>query len=299
MKPPAKFNPVFDKFLLGGLGCGLIVLCILMGSFLVVWQNPPARAASTPLDFGSVSTITPGPTPTALFQFATPTLLPPGFATLTPLPLETLTSSDGIPTAVPQFGDSPPTGKIVYTCFIDQIDQICVMNGDGSGRRQITDFDGTSFYASLSPEGGTIYYSSRHTGSYEIYSMNLRGKELRRLTGGIGSVYAPERSPRDDRIVFTNQTGGKQQIWVMRLDGKNPHPLTEGPEDIDPTYSPDGLMIAFASARTGQRQLYVMERDGSEVRQLTNLADMGGRSSWSPNGQRLTVYAGPVGDHDI
>jgi TolB protein len=43
----------------------------------------------------------------------------------------------------------------------------------------------------------------------------------------------------------------------------------------------------------------VMDRDGSEVRQLTTLADMGGRSSWSPNGQRLTFYAGPVGDHNI
>lgn len=299
MKPPAKFNPVFDKFLLGGLGCGLIVLCILMGSFLVIWQNPPSRSTSTPFAFGGIPTITQGPTPTALFQFSTPTLLPPGFATLTPLPQQTPVSGDSIPSAVPQFGSTPPTGKIVFTCFIKQIDQVCIMNADGSDRRQLTDFDGTSFYASFSADGKIIYFSSRHTGSYEIYSMNPRGKGLRRLTGGIGSLYAPERSPRDDRIVFTNQTGGEQEVWVMRLDGKNPHPLTDGPEDIDPTYSPDGLMIAFASARSGQRQLYVMERDGSEVRQLTNLADMGGRSTWSANGQRLAFYAGPVGDHDI
>jgi Tol biopolymer transport system component len=59
------------------------------------------------------------------------------------------------------------------------------------------------------------------------------------------------------------------------------------------------MLIAFASARTGQRQLYVMERDGSDVRQVTDLPDMGGRSSWSPDGRRLTFYAGPVGDRNI
>jgi Tol biopolymer transport system component len=85
----------------------------------------------------------------------------------------------------------------------------------------------------------------------------------------------------------------------MRLDGKNPHPITNGPEDIDPTWSPDGSRIAFASARTRQRQLYVMDKDGSEVRQVTNLQNMGGRSSWSHDGSRLTFYAGPVGDHNI
>ncbi|MGE5775526.1 MAG: hypothetical protein ACM33V_04860, partial [Chloroflexota bacterium] len=105
MKPPAKFNPLFDKFLLGGLGAGLIILCILMASFLIIWQNPPAaRATSSPLAAGSYSTITPGPTPTALFQFASPTLLPPGFETLTLTPVQsgTLTSTSQISSPVPQ-----------------------------------------------------------------------------------------------------------------------------------------------------------------------------------------------------
>ncbi len=301
MKPPEKFNPLFDKFLLGGLGCGLIVLCLLVGGFFVIWQNPPsARSTFTPPAPGSLSTSTPGSTPTALFQFASPTLLPPGFATLTITPVQsgTLAPTSLIPSPVPQFGSSPPTGKIVFTCYINQIDQICLMNADGSGRKQLTDFDTTAFYASLSPDGQTIYFSHKG-GTFDIYSMNIRGKEVRRLAGGIGNLYAPERSPIDDRILFTNETGGMQQIWAMRLDGKNPHALTQGPEDIDPTYSPDGMLIAFASARTGKRQLYVMDRDGSDVRQVTNLLDMGGRSSWAPGARKLAFYAGPIGDRNI
>ncbi|HET9913329.1 MAG TPA: DUF5050 domain-containing protein [Anaerolineales bacterium] len=293
--PNKKFFAVFDKFLFGSLGCAMLVLCVLLGIFVYVWQNPPGSepvATQTSLAFGDVSTATPDPNPTAtLSLFTTPT----EFLVTTPTEAGELS---GVPSPIPEFGDSPPTGKIVFTCFIKQIDQICIMNADGSGRKQLTDFDATSFYASLSPDGETIYFS-RKGASFDIYSMNIRGKEVRRLVAGIGSLYAPERSPQDDRIVFTNQTGGEQQIWVARLDGKNPHALTQGPEDIDPTYSPDGLSIAFASARTGQRQLYVMERDGSNVRQLTNLPDMGGRSSWSQDGRRLTFYAGPIGDRNI
>jgi Tol biopolymer transport system component len=308
MRPSQKFfaNPAFDKYLVGGLGCGLIVLCVILSSFFIIWQNPPRQVPNptTPFGQGDLTAVAPGASPTALFPLETPagsgtgdpTLAPPASDPAATLPPGSILAS---PAPAAQYDDSPPTGRIVYTCFVEQIDQICLMNADGSGRRQLTDFAGTAFYASISPEGDQIYFSSRDSGSFEIYSMNMRGRELRRLTRGIGSVYAPERSPTNDRILFANETGGLEQIWTMRADGNNPHPLGDGISGIDPTWSPDGSMIAFASARTGQRQLYVMNRDGSGIRQVTNLPDMGGRSTWSPDGTKLAFYAGPEGNHNI
>ena len=225
MKPPAKFNPIFDRFLLGGLGCGLIALCFLMAGFFYIWRNPPRPGptpAPTQFVLDGLSTVTSASTATPLFQFSTPSVFPTGVPTIvTPTP--GAPSGTVIPSPVPQSDTSPPSGKIVFTCYINQIDQICLMNADGSGRTQLTKEDGTSYYASISPEGSTIYFVSRRTGTFDIYSMNLKGKSLRRLTGGIGSLYAPERSPAGERIVFTNETGGTQQIWVMRVDGNNPH----------------------------------------------------------------------------
>src|SRR5687768_4945319 len=150
MKFPAKFNPLFDRFLLGGLGCGLVALCFVISAFFYIWQNPPRPGpTSTPTVFEELTPVTPGPTATPLFQFATPSVLPTGFPTLTPTQ-PGATPGSLIPSPVPQSFNSPPTGNIVFTCYINQIDQICLMDANGSGRRQLTDLSATSFYASIS-----------------------------------------------------------------------------------------------------------------------------------------------------
>jgi TolB protein len=58
-------------------------------------------------------------------------------------------------------------------------------------------------------------------------------------------------------------------------------------------------MIAFASNRAGSRQLYVMNYDGSDINQITDLNNMGGRSTWSPDCSKLAFYRGPQGDRNI
>ena len=199
------------------------------------------------------------------------------------------------PTPPPaDWGDSPPPGKIVYVCYVNQIDQICLMNADGSGQVQLTNAEATSFYPSLSPDGQEIVFSSSRDGSFEIYSMKIDGSGLTQLTDNIGSLYAPEISPDGSQIVFTNQRKGRQALWLMNRDGGNPHELTPGPlDDGDPSWSDDGTMLAFASARTGVNQLFTMHSDGGNVFQVTNLPDMGGRNDWSPDGSKLVFYAGP------
>jgi Tol biopolymer transport system component len=169
------------------------------------------------------------------------------------------------------------------------------MNADGSGRRQLTNFPSTAFYASLSPDGQRVYFSSNQSGNFEIYSIDINGNGLQRLTSGIGSLYAPELSPRGEKIIFTNRGNG---LWVMNPDGSNPRAITFK-DDIDPTWSPDGSMIAFASSRAGRRQLFVANANGKKVEQVTDLNNMGGRSSWSPDGRKLAFYRGPEGDRDI
>ena len=278
----------FDKFLFGGLGCGIIVLCLVGAWIFYIMFNLPVPGSSATQIAGIVEpTLTPG---SVVQDSPTDTLIPTFAPTLDGLlPTEA-------PPALPTFsGDAPPLGKIVFTCYVKQIDQICIMNADGSGRKQLTYFEATAFYPSLSQNSETVYFVSKKSGGFEIYSIHMNGKDLQRLTKNLGSLYAPELSPDGERIVFTNHGNG---LWVMKPDGDKPHPITFR-DDIDPTWSPDGSMIAFASSRSGGRQLYVVDADGSNVRQVTDLNNMGGRSTWSPDGTKLAFYRGPAGDHDI
>ena len=192
-------------------------------------------------------------------------------------------------------------GKIVYTCTINGYNQICIMNADGSGQKQLTpDDQPNSYYAALSRDGSQVVFTSNRSGQFEVYKMNTEGRDLERLTYNIGETSAPDLSPDGQHIVFTNKVGGKKLVWVMNADGSDPHPITDTPgSHIDPVWSPDGTQIAFASSRTGNMALYIMNRDGSDMKLIAEVYEMGGRSSWSPDGRSLVFYAGPWADKDI
>jgi Tol biopolymer transport system component len=274
----------FDRLLFGGLGCGFIILCLLGVWIFYILNTLPVPGADV--------------TQIAALNTPTGTSIPPlNVPTETPIPTLPPTLEASLPTPVPPlvFTEDPPTGKIAYTCYVKQIDQICLMNADGTEQQRLTSFPATSFYPSVSPDGQMVYFVSKHSGGFDIYSIDIQGKDLQRLTQDIGSLYAPELSPNGERIVFAKYGEG---LWMMRADGRNPHPITDG-DDVDPTWSPDGSMIAFASSRNGGRQLFIMNPDGSNIRQVTDLNDMGGRSTWSPDGTKLAFYRGPAGDHDI
>jgi Tol biopolymer transport system component len=285
-----KYLPAFDLLLFSGLGCGALALCILGSAFVYIWQNPPRAAAPTPVGRGGLPTATPPPA-TPFSEASTPTVAP----TMVPT-TEGDISPTLVTTLIPDFGgNGAPSGKIVFACYINQIDQICIMNADGSGRRQLTNLPSTAFYPSLSPDGQTVYFSSNQTGRFEIYSIDIHGNGLQRLTNEIGYLYAPELSPNGERIIFANHGNG---LWIMNPDGSNPRAITFK-DDIDPTWSADGSRIAFASTRNGSRQLFVANANGKQADQVTDLKNMGGRSTWSPDGTKLAFYRGPEGDHDI
>jgi TolB protein len=195
----------------------------------------------------------------------------------------------------------PPGGKIVYTCFDGNFDQICIMSANGTDKKQLTYYSATSFYPSLSPDGKWVVFSSRVDGNFEIYLMDTMGKNIQQLTNDIGNLFAPEISPKGNRIAFTHESGGYQSIWVMKINGQNPHPLFESSGfDIDPTWGPTSMVLAFASGVEGKTNLFLVNADGKKIRPvLKNGITIGGRSSWSPDGQRLAYYAGESGNRNI
>ena len=251
-------------------------------------------AASTPLSEFSPAPVQ--PTATSPFDFSEQPVQQ------TDTPAAGVTDVPSVPTV--SLEDSP-TGHIVFTCQIYKFqssDQICIMNADGTGYRRLTTENGIRhFYPSLSPDGSRVLYSAfRQENVYEVYSYELADGSVNQLTDRSGVLTSPEYSPNGQRIAFTRWVPRTEryQIMLMESNGNDPGniPRVEG---WDPTWSPDSKHILFASNMNGSNQLYVVRDDGRNLRQVSNLPSMRGRSDWSPDGQSIVTYSGESWHREI
>jgi TolB protein len=191
-----------------------------------------------------------------------------------------------------------PTGQIVFTCQIYKVqasNQICIINADGTDfRRLTTDDTKQHYYPSLSPDGKSVIYAAfREADVYEIYEMDIATGNVIQLTDKLGILNAPEISPNGKFIVFkyTPANSEKNFIWIMDRNGENAHSILNA-TGWDPTWSPDGETILFASDRDGTIQLYSIRTNGDELKKISSLPAIRGRSDWSPDGQLIVTYSG-------
>ncbi|MGQ0604808.1 MAG: hypothetical protein ACT4QE_24265 [Anaerolineales bacterium] len=275
------------RSMLIGVGLGILTVCVGAAILAGLWLRPAqpapvvnATQAASPLPPQSIATLPVDP-PTLAASATLPPPLTPARRPLNELP-------------------NPPVGKITFTCFDGNDDEICLLALADMGIAQLTNNDVGDWYASITSDGAGVLFARQTRGSnYEIYRMDADGGNVVQLTQNGAQNYAPEMSPDGTQIVFTSSAGGAQQVWVMGADGQNAQVLTSGAENIDPTWSPDGGRIAFASSRGGQRQLWTMAADGGDVRQVTDLPEMGGRSAFSADAAALTFYRGPFNGRNI
>lgn len=105
----------------------------------------------------------------------------------------------------------------------------------------------------------------------------------------------PALSPDGRRVAYTVRTldleadRSRDRLWLVSVGGGDARPLTAGPGDAHPTWSPDGSRIAFTRAG----QVHVVGLDGGDPEQLTELPLGAGAPVWSADGRRL-AFCAPV-----
>jgi Tol biopolymer transport system component len=226
------------------------------------------------------------------------------FAALLPTAQPVETSAPQVPieklTITPSTIQAGPQGKIVYVCQIFKVqerDQICMINADGTGQRRLTTNDNARhFYPSPSPDGQSVLFSSNMNGNFEIYELFFATDQLIRLGGIVGT--APEISPDNRSIAYVRNNGATTEtLWVMDRQGLNSHEVYR--DGWDPTWSPDGSHILFATTLNGEAQLAIIKPDGTDFRVLTDVRDMRGRSDWSDDGLHLITYLGKPWEREL
>lgn len=124
----------------------------------------------------------------------------------------------------------------------------------------------------------------------------MREEDLLRLVWAAD----PQISPDGTRIAFTrvwiDAEADEYRSALMLLDGGGgaPRPLTFGPHDSQPRWSPDGRTLAFVRAAEAKKpgQLHLLSMEGGEARPLPSLAKGASSPAWSPDGRRLAFLSG-------
>jgi TolB protein len=191
---------------------------------------------------------------------------------------------------------------IVFVSMRDGIEDIYIMDPDGSNVRRVTVTEPVegeergSWVPAWAPDRSQIAFASNRDdgGSANLYVVDADGSNLRRLTNHEGLDYTPDWSPDGTEIAFLSDRDGFYELYAMDADGSNVRRLThleKGENELCcPDWSPDGRKLAFMSIRLPRTMmLQVLDVATGDV---TDLSFFGGLPRWSPDGEWI-AYWGP------
>ena len=115
-----------------------------------------------------------------------------------------------------------------------------------------------------------------------------------RTATGIQNQFVLNSKIVPDQIVFSDDPNGNEDIYLADLVNNqlvNIKRLTTDPgQDLETSWSPDGMHIAWATNRNGLLSLYVMNPDGTNAQRVTPSINSDlFYPSWSPNGKELSL----------
>lgn len=214
---------------------------------------------------------------------------------VTSSPTAAETGSPIVSRPAPSSLPSIPAGRIAFHSDPGGLDDLYVMDGDGSTLAQLTHGLETSVPPVWSPDGTRIAFVCCLPSRDSIYLVGADGSGLRRLVSASGEVGWPAWSPDNTRIAYSSYQ--EHRIYEIRTDGSEAYVLVE--DGTDPAWSPDGSLLAFLSDRDGDLEIYTQGASETSPSQLTDNKAADYAPLWSPDGSRLAFVSERDGNAEI
>jgi Tol biopolymer transport system component len=136
-----------------------------------------------------------------------------------------------------------PDGRIVYVAKTGDNLDIWIMNGDGTGKRQLSSNAAAEANIDVSSDGRYIVYTSGQPGGNdEVWRMNIDGTNAIPLARGDYYHFRPRVSPDGKWVVFGSFKTGVPRQWKVSIDGGEPIKVTDLPFNII-GFLPDGTKM--------------------------------------------------------
>src|SRR6185295_18447186 len=189
---------------------------------------------------------------------------------------------------------------VVFQSDRDGVNQIYIMNPDGSDQKRLTNDAFNNEMPAISELGLKIAFRSDKSGANEIWVILSDGTLLTQVTH-LGGASTP-RWGRNARIVFSAFGPGNSEpdVYSMLSDGSDLKHLTTDPaSDIEAFYSPDSKKIVFTSTRSGESDIYIMNEDGSGQTPLVTNPANDAEASFNSDGTKIAFWSNRDGNGEI
>ena len=180
--------------------------------------------------------------------------------------------------------------KVVYSSLQSgEVGKIWIMNGDGTGQKQLTTDTTNDNSPVASPDGQYIVFCSNRSGNNEIWRLNSDGSNLIQLTHSEGAIF-PSISPDGRWVIYLASTDNF--LYKVPIEGGQPQRVSDEAVGVS-AVSPDGELIAYFAPGKDTWEIAVNSlRNGSLVKKFEiGSHSLNNRSlKWNSDGQGL-LYA--------
>lgn len=167
---------------------------------------------------------------------------------------------------------SPDGNRIAYTQISDSVPSVWLMDRDGSSPGRLIE---QAWDPAWSPDGAWILHASDRGGTIQLWRVSAGGGQPEPLTSMAGLRGRNDWSPDGAWLATYAGEPWHREIYRIRLMDGLVERLTDGGNNLAPSFSPDGQWITFTSYRDHYGdddgcEIYVMHLESRTIFRLTD-----------------------------